>query len=242
MTEQQIQSKRLKQLEEEGYYVLKLIKTNKNRGFANGNNFGIRYALKNQATHVMIINPDLTVSKPFLKPLLDVFNTNPKAGLVAPVHRHQQNDQTLYGLGGKVDWKTTKCKHINTKELTLKKPTKYKFVSFACVLIKRGVFEKIGLVDELYFMYLEDVDYCLTASQAGFECYIEPRVKIKHNTSSSFSIPTKKLKISFVSQLKFINKWLKITKRPYAYAYMTIFYSYLYLLWTYNYHKNKQNQ
>lgn len=218
---------------------IKLIKTKQNLGFAYGNNFGIRYALKNQATHVMIINPDVTVSKSFLKPLLNTFKQKPKAGLVAPVHQHQQNNQTFYGLGGHVNWHTTKCEHINTKGLKITTPTKYQFVSFACVLIKREVFEKIGLLNELYFMYLEDVDFCLTASQAGFASYIEPKVKINHNTSSSFSIPTQKLMISFKSQLKFITRWLKFPKSLYAYSYMTFFYAYLYVLWTYHYLKNK---
>ncbi|MBU1200154.1 glycosyltransferase family 2 protein [Patescibacteria group bacterium] len=218
---------------------IKLIKTPKNNGFAYGNNFGIRYALKNKASHIMIINPDVTVGKSFLKPLLNLFKTKPQAGLVAPAHQHQQNKQTFFGLGGKINWQTTKCEHINTKKLALKKSKNYEFVSFACVLIKREVFEKIGLLNELYFMYLEDVDYCLTAGKADFKCYIEPSVKIKHNTSSSFNIPTQKLKFSFVSQFKFINRWLKFPQNIYAYVYMTFFYAYLYILWTYHYHKNK---
>jgi len=218
---------------------IKLIKTPKNLGFAYGNNFGIRYALKNQASHIMIINPDVTVGKNFLKPLLKVFKTNPKAGLVAPIHQHQQNGQTFYGLGGKVNWQTTKCEHLNTKKLRGESSKQYQFVSFACVLIKRAVFEKTGLLNELYFMYLEDVDYCLTAGKVGFKCYVEPKVTVKHQTSSSFAIPSQKLKISFVSQLKFINRWLKPVQKIYAYTYMVFFYTYLYFLWTYHYYKNK---
>ena len=121
----------------------------------------------------------------------------------------------------------------------INKSKKYQFVSFACVLIKREVFEKIGLLNELYFMYLEDVDYCLTAGKAGFQCFIDPRVKVKHETSSSFSIPTQKLKFSFISQFKFINRWLKFPQKIYAYIYMIFFYSYLYLLWTYQFYKAK---
>lgn len=218
---------------------IKLIKTPKNKGFAYGNNFGIRFALKHQASHVMIINPDVTVPKNFLKPLLKVFKTHPGGGLVAPVHRHKQNKKTFFGLGGKVNWQTTKCEHVNTKQLKKESSKQYEFVSFACVLIKRKVFKKIGLLNELYFMYLEDVDYCLTANQAGFKCFIEPSVRVKHNTSSSFVIPTQKLKLSFISQLKFIRRWLPLYKRPYAYVYMVCFYAYLYILWTYHYHKNK---
>ena len=219
---------------------IKLIKAKENKGFANGNNLGIRFALKNKASHIMIINPDVTVGKSFLKPLFETFNSKPKAGLISPIHSHQQNKQTFFGLGGKINWQTTKCEHLNTNKLTLKEATKYQFVSFACVLIKKEVFEKTGLLNELYFMYLEDVDYCLTAGQSGFDCLIEPKVKIHHDTSSSFAIPTQKLKISFVSQLKFIKRWLKFPKSTYAYIYMIFFYSYLYLLWTYHYYKKRK--
>ena len=228
-----------KQILKKTFPKIKLIKTPKNNGFAAGNNLGIRFALKKLASHILIINPDVTVDKSFLKPLLNTLRQNPKAGLVAPVHQHHQNNLPFYGLGGKVNWKTTKCEHINTKGPKLKSSKKYEFVSFACVLIKKEVFEKIGLLNELYFMYLEDVDYCLTSGKAGIECIIEPKVKVTHETSSSFNIPTQKLKFSFVSQFKFIKLWLPLIKRPYAYAYMTFFYSYLYLLWTYHYHKNK---
>lgn len=228
-----------KQILKKTFPKIKLIKTPKNNGFAAGNNLGIRFALKKLASHILIINPDVTVDKSFLKPLLNTFKQNPKAGLVAPVHQHKQNGQLFYGLGGKVNWITTKCEHVNTKNLKFKQPKKYEFVSFACVLIKREVFEKIGLLNEQYFMYLEDVDYCITAGKDGFLCYIDPKVKVKHETSSSFVIPTQKLKHSFVSQIKFINKWLKFPQTILAYAYMGLFYPYLYLLWTYHYHKNK---
>jgi GT2 family glycosyltransferase len=233
------ESTRSSQILKKQFPKIKLIKTKQNLGFAYGNNIGIRYALKNQASHIMIINPDVTVPKSFLKPLLETFKQRPKAGLVAPVHQHQQNKQTFYGLGGSVNWHTTKCEHINTKGLKISNSTKYEFVSFACVLIKREVFEKVGLLNEQYFMYLEDVDFCLTAGKAGFASYIEPQVKIKHNTSASFSIPTQKLIISFKSQLKFITRWLNFPKSIYAYLYMALFYTYLYVLWTYHYYKNK---
>ncbi len=219
---------------------IKFIKSPYNHGFANGNNQGIRLAIKNQATHILIINPDVIVPKKFIKPLLKVFHNHPEAGLVAPVHQHRQNGQTFLGLGGKINWKTSKSEQINRPNITLTQAKKYPFISFACVLIKTEVFQEIGLLNELYFMYLEDVDYCLTAGKSGFTSYIQPQVIIKHFTSSSFSKPTQKLKISYFSQLKFIHRWLKFPITIYAYFYMTIFYIYLYFLWTYHYYKNKQ--
>lgn len=213
---------------------VKIIKSPRNLGFAAGNNLGIKYALTQKATHILIINPDVQVPRRFLKPLLKVFNTHSQAGLVAPAHKHVQKNKTFYGLGGEVNWTTSLAKHINEPQLKSLKPQKYQFVSFACVLIKSSVFKKIGFLDQRYFMYLEDVDFCLTALKNKFTIYLNPSVQIIHHTSSSFKRPTDKLKISFISQLKFIHKWFTFPRNLVSYLYVSLFYPYLYLLWTYH--------
>jgi len=221
---------------------LHYLKNNKNLGFAAGNNVGIRFAQKHHATHVLIINPDVRVPRHFMKPLLSVLNQFKDAGLVAPVHQHTQKDQSFYGLGGSLNPLTSHAKHQNVKQLTITSPQVFDFVSFACVLLPLSTIKRVGLLDERYFMYLEDVDYALTAKTHGLRAYIHPQVKIKHRTSSSFKKPTDKLKISFLSQLKFIHKWLPFPRNLVAYIYNLLFYPYLYLLWTYHYHKYKKTR
>ncbi len=218
----------------------KLIQSPRNLGFAKGNNLGIKYALiKYQAKKILIINPDVIVPKIFFSPLIKSLDRLPHAGLIAPAHKHQQKDKFFYGLGGSIDWKIAKCTHTNKTKINFKKNRKYDFVSFACVLIKRKVFKKIGLLDERYFMYLEDVDYCLKAQKYGFDCYINPNIIVQHKTSSSFPRPTAKLKYSFISSIKFINKHLPPISRVRPWIYTLLFYPYLYLLWTYHGLKNK---
>lgn len=217
---------------------IKVIKNADNFGFAKGNNVGIRYALKQGATHILIINPDVVVGKRFFKPLLSNLTKDKKAGIAAPAIRHEQNGQTFFGLSGKVDWRTGKATHRNLRRLPkTKKVTRAEFVTFACVLVKTEVFKKIGLLEERYFMYLEDVDYCLRAGQVGFQLLLDQNVVVDHATSSSFEKPTGKLPISFRSQLTFINKWLFFPKNILPTIYTLFFYPYLYLLWTYQYHK-----
>ena len=210
-----------------------LIKSGKNLGFAGGNNLGIKYALKNGASHILIINPDVTISKLFFGPLLSVFNQEPKTGLVAPAIRHFQNNKPFYGLEGYIDWHFAIAKHINLQKLPRKDIRPSEFVTFACVLIKSDVLQKIGLLDDGFFMYLEDVDYCLRAGKAGYKIFLNPQVLVSHETSSSFKKATDKLPISFKSQIRFINKWLPFPKNIIPLVYALLFYPYLFLLWTY---------
>ncbi len=217
---------------------IKVIRNGGNFGFAKGNNVGIRYAMKQGASHVLIINPDVTVGRRFLKPLLSGLTSDKKAVIVAPAIRHEQKGETFFGLQGKIDWKTGKASHLNVRRLPKNKGAKgIEFVTFACALIKTEVFGKVGLLDERYFMYLEDVDYCLSARRAGFKILLDQGVVVDHLTSSSFRKPTDKLLISFRSQITFIYKWLKFPKNIFPIGYTLFFYPYLYLLWTYHFYK-----
>ena len=196
--------------------------------------------MKQGGSHVLIINPDVTVGKRFLKPLLSCLNKDKKAVIVAPAIRHQQKEETFFGLQGKIDWKVGKASHLNVHSLPKNKGVKkVQFVTFACALIKTEIFSKVGLLDERYFMYLEDVDYCLTTRRAGFKILLDSSVVVDHQTSSSFQRPADKLLVSFRSQITFINKWLKFPKNILPIIYTLFFYPYLFLLWTYHDFKKK---
>jgi len=204
-----------------------------NPGFATGNNLAIREALKNGSQYILIINPDVTVGHRFFLPLLKHFSDK-KVGIVAPVIYHTQKGKKTFGLEGKVDWRLAKPEHRNLVSLKDLHPILSEFVTFACVLISADTFKKAGLLDEGYFMYFEDVDYCLSAGKVGRKIILDPSITVSHRTSSSFRRPTQKLFISFKSHLRFIRKWLPPTKRLLPYLYALSIYPYLYLLWTYH--------
>lgn len=217
---------------------IKVIRNLGNFGFAKGNNVGIRYVIERGASHVLIINPDVTVGRRFLKPLLLGLEKDKEAMIIAPAICHEQNGKTFFGLWGKIDWRTCKATHLNVRRLPKNKVVKKaEFVTFACALIKTEVFSKVGLLDEQYFMYLEDVDFCLSVNRAGFKVLLHSGVVVDHITSSSFRRPTDKLLISFRSQVTFINKWLGFPRNIFPLVYTLVFYPYLYLLWTYHYYK-----
>ena len=215
------------------------IRSPKNLGFAGGNNLALKLIVKGDYTHALIINPDVTVGKKFFTPLLKNFE-NERVGIVAPAISHTQKNLKMFGLEGKVNWRFAKPEHRNLKSLRSKKPVNCEFVTFACVLISTDTIRRVGLLDEGYFMYLEDVDFCLTAKQKGIKIILDPAVIIAHETSSSFKHPTQKLKISFKSHLRFIKKWLSPTKRIVPLIYIFLLYPHLYFLWTYHELKYKK--
>ncbi|HAS69076.1 MAG: putative glycosyltransferase [Candidatus Collierbacteria bacterium GW2011_GWA2_42_17] len=207
-----------------------------NLGFAGGNNIGINKALATGTDYVLIVNPDVVLPHDFFVPLLKHFE-NKKTGIVAPAIFHKQKNDMYFGLDGKVDWSLAKPKHQNIKKITSTKPIKSEFVTFACVLISKETFQKVGLLDEGYFMYFEDVDYCLSAKKKNVDIILDPKVIIEHRTSSSFYKPTGKLLISFKSHLRFMTKWLPLSKRIKPFFHALALYPYLYLLWTYHFYK-----
>ncbi len=195
----------------------KIINNNKNNfGFAKGVNIGIRYALQNNADKVLLLNPDVMIEKGFIQ----IFINNP-ADIVSPVIKFKRDNNWVYDFGGKVDWRWGRTSHFESTNQLINQSTNYPidYLSGCCMLIKRKVFEKIGLLDEKFFLYFEDADFCLRAKQAGFKIRVEPKSVITHqlvegNQRSSFK-KYHLLRSNFI----FINKYLGI-RRILGYLYL----------------------
>lgn len=155
-----------------------------NRGYAAGVNQGIRKGLQDGANLFVIANPDISLPDCFSAesagrndglPLLEAAGHFDIWG-----YAMRQNGNIYYG--GEIDrWRMS-------GGLVEKKPSKryidVDFVSGSLMIIKRKVIEKIGDFDESYFMYYEDVDYCLRARQAGFKVGIDSQLTYKHFETS----------------------------------------------------------
>lgn len=168
-------------------YHLKPITSNS--GYSGGNNIGIKQALENGADYVFILNPDTTIEKNILTKLVETTESDPKIGILGPTIN--ENGKTVYG--GQIQWLKPELVHsinppLNTKYLILN--TK-KYIPGAAILIKRRVIEKIGLLDERYFLYFEDADYCERAKRVGYKLAIVPEALVYHKPpSSTFSLGT----------------------------------------------------
>ncbi len=157
-----------------------LLTTHYNSGYAGGNNLGIKKALKNGADYFFILNPDTTVEKNSLTNLVEVGESDPQIGILGP--KINEGNRTIYG--GKIEWLKPKLQHSELPTTNYQLPTTF-YIPGAAMLIKKEVIKKIGLLDERYFLYFEDADYCVLARKADYELVIVPEARVDHAVSTS---------------------------------------------------------
>lgn len=197
----------------------KLINNKTNLGFAAGVNQGITLALKDQSIEaVLLMNNDLTLTFGGLPQLELVFHKITTAGIVTPILHHAGG----FDWGGKYNRWSGMVKHKNweNKPKTIQSVA---HVAGAAMLINRKVIDKIGLFDERFFLYFEDLDFCLRATAAGFTIHITPDVVAEHQVSAGSSSHGR-TKYQWASHTKFVTKHLFKLAYPTAYLYDLLVY------------------
>lgn len=155
-----------------------------NKGFSDGNNIGIRYALQFNPDYLLLLNNDTVVQSDFLSQLVITAEKNKHIGVVTGNIFYYKEREELWYSGGQYNRNNGKTNQV----LYDKKETEEKNVTFASgclMLISKKCIQKIGLLDDSYFMYSEDADYCCRVCDAGFEIVWNPNSIIYHKVSAS---------------------------------------------------------
>jgi len=186
--------------EQEQRQGIKLITNNKNSGFSGGNNRGIDYSLSRGADYILLLNNDTYVDKGFLEQLLSLAKYK-NAGLVCPKiyfakgfefhkNRYAKKDlgKVIWYAGGYIDWDNVFSVHRGLDEIDEKQFEKSEPIDFAtgcAMLVKRDVFEKVGKLDNDYFLYYEDADFSVRVKRGGFKMYYCPKALVFHKNSAA---------------------------------------------------------
>ncbi len=173
----------------------------RNGGFAYGNNAAIRPALASSTPphYVLLLNPDTVVRPGALKALVDFMEANPAVGIAGS--RLEDPDGTPQGsafrfpsLASEFDLSLrigVVSRLLSRWEFSppiCDSPHPTDWVAGASMIIRPAVFEAIGLIDEGYFMYFEEVDFCLRAQRAGFPCWYVPQSHVVHFVGQSSGV------------------------------------------------------
>lgn len=165
---------------------IKLIKNQRNQGFTGACNQGIKLALKEGADYVLLLNNDTIVTKDFLAKIVEFYESSPDAGMVSPVVLYNDR-KTIWFAGAKIQLGIVR--HINKalslKDLKSKQPFETRFVPGAALLVSTKLIKQIGPLDDKYFAYYEDIDWCYRAKAAGYSSYVVPQTVIYHKKSAS---------------------------------------------------------
>ncbi|MFZ5932588.1 MAG: glycosyltransferase family 2 protein [Patescibacteria group bacterium] len=177
------------------------VRNKKNLGFAGGNNVGVKRALKGGADFVMLLNNDVVLRKDLLTALVKDALSDPKIGMVSPKmyfakgyefhkdwYKENEKGKIFWYAGGEIDWNNVYSSHRGVDEVDkgqYEKLTDTDFANGACVLIKKEVFEKIGYLDEKFFLYWEDADFSQRARLSGFGVVYSPNTCLWHKVSKA---------------------------------------------------------
>jgi GT2 family glycosyltransferase/glycosyltransferase involved in cell wall biosynthesis len=159
------------------------VHTGGNLGFSGGVNVGIRHSLERGADAVLLVNSDLLVPPDCVGELERVLRETPDAGIVGPVVAARSAPGAVASLGISYDIRTGRMRH---REVGARLDSRAAAVvpvdaiGGCLALIKRDVFEAIGLFDEDYFFTFEDIDFCLRARGAGFLSLVAGRATAYH--------------------------------------------------------------
>jgi N-acetylglucosaminyl-diphospho-decaprenol L-rhamnosyltransferase len=217
-----------------------LMPLERNGGFAYGNNAAIRPALQstNPPPYILLLNPDTIVRPGALKTLVDFMNEHPDVGIAGS--RLEEPDGTpqcsafrfhtvlseldsglRLGVVSKLLEKWVVWPPVSDET----RPTDW--VAGASMIVRREVFETAGLMDEGYFMYYEEMDFCLQAKRAGWSCWYVPQSHVVHLVGQSSGVtdtkkPPKRLpQYLFDSRRRYFIKnygWLYAALADHAWA------------------------
>jgi len=176
-----------------------------NGGFSYGNNYAIRPALQsaNPPDYFLLLNPDTQVHPGAIKALIDFLDQHPEAGIAGSSFEEQNGKLWPYAFrfpsiisefegGFRLGFVTkllAKWKVVN--EMAQDHEQEIDWLPGASMMIRREVFETIGLMDEGYFLYYEETDFCLQAKRAGWTCWYVPQSRVMHILGQSTGVTAK---------------------------------------------------
>ncbi len=148
-----------------------------NLGYSGGMNVGIARALTCGATHVLLVNSDVTVPPDCCARLLAALAAEPDAGIAGPTVLVRDTPDRVDSAGLSFHAASGRMRMVRAGEAISASPAHadcVDAVSGCLMLVERHVFERIGVMDERYFFGFEDLDFCLRARTAGIRAVVSP--------------------------------------------------------------------
>lgn len=159
-----------------------VIENHRNLGFAGGSNVGISYAMQNGADYVLLLNDDAEVASGMVRALVQVGESDPRMGILGPKIYYYDWPDVIWSAGGSITGDGQPC-HLCMDEIddgALETVRDVDYVTGCVMLVKRGVVERVGALDERFFAYFEETEWCARALRNGYRVVCVPQAKAWH--------------------------------------------------------------
>ena len=204
------------------YPTIRVIPSDKNIGFAGGNNLGIKAA---KGKYLYLINND-TVFKDFNPQILiKRLELSPKIGMVCPKIRFAWDNNPIQYAGytplSKITIRNKAIGFGEEDKGQYDTPHQTPYAHGAAMMLKREVIDKVGLMPECYFLYYEELDWSMMITRAGYEIWYEPASTIYHKESQSTG-QNSPLRTYYITRnrLLLVKRNMKGLQKYFAYAYL----------------------
>jgi hypothetical protein len=194
---------------------LVLIHTGANLGFAGGNNVGIEYAMQSGADYIWLLNNDAVMDADALTELIKLSENNPSAGMLGSKILSAEDPTQLEAAGGGKNMRSFVLGfsggYTSADSPFVNKVSELDYVIGASLLVRTNTIGQIGLMDESYFFFSEEIDWNIRAKKAGWKLLYCPQSTIYHKGSSSIQ------KASPLRDYYFVRNNLKLIKKFFPY-------------------------
>lgn len=170
-----------------------IIENDRNYGFAEGSNIGMRYALNSSdPAYLLLINNDMVVAHDFLDELVEVAESDADIGIVGPkiyYYDFRGRNNVIWYAGGKIQWwRQLVYRHIGENDNDLPQYqtiTSVDWITGAAMMLKSSIIGELSFLNSRYFFGNEDVEYCLKARKHGFKTIYVPSARVWHKIGAS---------------------------------------------------------
>lgn len=171
-----------------------VLENEKNLGYSEGNNVGIRAAQSLSPGYIFLLNNDTVVDPAMLSRLVSVAETDRKIGIVGPTMYYFDPPDMLWGGENRIDWtrgaviRMRMGERIGNDTLKTQIPKKTAYIDSCAMLVRAEVFEKVGFLDGNFFINYDDLDLNVRAVDAGYEVVYVPAAFMWHKVSAAMGL------------------------------------------------------
>jgi hypothetical protein len=164
------------------YPAVQILELTENKGYAGNNNAGIAAALEQGADWVVVLNEDTVLDPECVNRLVAVGERDPEIGIIGPLVYHHDEPGVIQSAGGTFGpgWSAVHLGQNEPDQGQFTTPRRVAWISGCCIMVRREVIEQVGMLDERFFYYWEETDWCLSASEGGWKIVQVPNAKLWH--------------------------------------------------------------
>jgi len=161
---------------------VQIIELSRNLGYTGNNNEGIRAALDQDAGWVFILNEDTILAPDCLTRLVEVGESDPQVGILGPTVYHFDEPNVIQSAGGTLGrlWLSNHRGQNEPDRGQFSDPQTVDWISGCAILVRRELIERVGMLDERFFYYWEETEWCVRARADGWKIVHVPQAKIWH--------------------------------------------------------------